>query len=351
MFEDFYHLSGSPFQLNPDPSFYFASRGHSRALAYLEFGLYQREGFILITGEVGAGKTTLLRTLINEVDSREIVAAHLYSTRLDAPDMLRAVATAFGLSVGNEGKAQLLARIEVFLLTLAKENRRALLVVDEAQNLTVEAMEELRMLSNFQPLNRTLLQSFLVGQPELRGMLMSPSLTQLRQRISASYHLGPMDAKETRAYVLHRLAHVGWKDDPQLDEAIFPRLYEASGGIPRAINAIANRLLLVAYLAEKHEIGLAEFDQTVGELRNEVGVDSVSTTAQFAPYQPANGGTDLVPAQQSSSLLARLDRIEKNLTKLMEMMNKADEPQGKAPHGGAASAGAPPRWGPRVVRR
>src|SRR6478672_5435354 len=174
MYESYYGLSGKPFQLNPDPAFFFGSRGHKRAFAYLQYGVYQSEGFIVITGDVGAGKTTLVRNLFEQLDRARLVAAQLVSTQLDADDMLRAVSAAFGLPAKAVDKATLLASLEAFLCQLAVAGKRALLIVDEAQNLTPRAIEELRMLSNFQLVEQALLQSFLIGQPELRTMLQSP---------------------------------------------------------------------------------------------------------------------------------------------------------------------------------
>src|SRR4029450_979888 len=253
MYESFYGLSGKPFQLNPDPSFHFGSRGHKRAFAYLEYGLYQSEGFIVITGEIGAGKTTIVRSLLEQLDPAKVVAVQLVSTQLDADDLLRAVGTAFGLPVKSVDKAILLASLEAFLCQLALDQKRALLVVDEAQNLTPRAIEELRMLSNFQLGDQALLQSFLVGQPELRVMMQSPQMQQLRQRVIASYHLGPLDRQETQAYIEHRLHHVGWKEDPRFDSACFDLIHALTGGIPRRINTLCNRLLLATFLAERHE--------------------------------------------------------------------------------------------------
>ena len=221
MYESFFGLTGKPFQLNPDPSFYFGSRGHKRAFAYLEYGLYQSEGFIVITGEIGAGKTTIVRSLLEQLDREKVVAVQLVSTQLDADDMLRAVGAAFGIPVKSVDKAMLLASLEAFLCQLAVGKKRALLIVDEAQNLTPRAVEELRMLSNFQLGDQALLQSFLVGQPELRSMMHGEQMQQLRQRVIASYHLGPLDKEETRGYIEHRLKHVDWKDDPHFDPACF----------------------------------------------------------------------------------------------------------------------------------
>ena len=238
MYESFYGLSGKPFQLNPDPAFFFGSRGHKRAFAYLQYGLYQSEGFIVITGEIGAGKTTIVRSLFEQLDREKVVAAQLVSTQLDADDMLRAVGIAYGLPVRTVSKAILLGSLEAFLCKLAMENKRALLIVDEAQNLTARAVEELRMLSNFQLGERALLQSFLIGQPELRAMMQSPKMQQLRQRVTASYHLGPLDKNEVQAYMEHRLKHVGWTGDPRVRARVLSvdpccdRRYTTSGQHP-----------------------------------------------------------------------------------------------------------------------
>ena len=289
MFEPFYRLSGSPFQLSPDPSFFYGSRGHKRAYAYLQYGMYQGEGFITLTGEVGAGKTTLIRSLLQELDSKKVVAAQLVSTQLDADSLLRAVATAFGLAVEKYDKARLLAQLEAYLVSLAPKGKRALLIVDEAQNLAPEAVEELRMLSNFQLKDRALLQSFLVGQPELRQLMRSPSMQQLRQRVIASYHLGPLDGDETRAYIEHRLRHVGWKNDPTFQNEIFGRVHEFTGGIPRRINTLCTRLLLASFLSEKHAISVADVEQVIVELAEEFGEDaSQAPTAPLAEPDPAN---------------------------------------------------------------
>lgn len=285
MYESFYGLTTSPFQLNPDPAFYFGSRGHSSAYSYLKFGVYQGEGFIVVTGEIGAGKTTLVRTLLSELDSNEVVAAQLVSTQLDGNDLLRAVAAAFGLPVKSATKAELLSTIEAFLTLLVTRSRRALLIVDEAQNLAPEAIEELRMLSNFQLGSKPLLQSFLVGQPELRDMLRAPSMEQLRQRVLASYHLGPMDQTETGTYIEHRLKKAGWKGDPSLAPEIFPQIYGYTHGLPRKINLLCNRLLLSGFLAEKHHLGTVDVAAVIEELRGEIGGGGFAP-AQTPVYAP-----------------------------------------------------------------
>lgn len=270
MYEAFFGLAGKPFQLNPDPNFYFASKGHRRARAYLDYGLHQGEGFIVITGEVGAGKTTLLRSVLERLPLDSIVATQIVSTQVEADDMLRLVSQGFGLPATGLDKSTLLTELRRYCLQEYERGRKALLIVDEAQNLPPRAVEELRMLSNFQIGSRSLVQSFLVGQPELRQMLQDPQMRQLKQRIIASYHLGPMDAEETRRYIEHRLGHVGWKGDPSFDDAAFERIHAITDGIPRRINGLCDRLLLSCYLAAGHQIADSLVQSVAEELSEEL---------------------------------------------------------------------------------
>jgi general secretion pathway protein A len=271
MYEAHFGLSGPPFQLNPDPSFYFNSKGHGHALAYLRYGVVQGEGFIVVTGDIGAGKTTLVRTLLDELDRAHVIAAQIVSTQLESGDLLQAIIQAFGIPSQGSTKASMISTLEAFLMTLATQGRRALLVIDEAQNLEIRAIEELRMLSNFQLGTQTLLQSFLVGQPELRKALESPSMEQLRQRVTASCHLGPLGLDETRGYVEHRLGRVGWKQRPFISDGAFDQIYRWTGGVPRRINRLANRLLLAAFLEGREDISGELVEQTAHELQHEIG--------------------------------------------------------------------------------
>lgn len=270
MFEAFFDLKSAPFQLSPDPGFFFQSEGHGRALAYLKYGVYQREGFIVVTGEIGAGKTTLLRTLIESIDASKVVAAQIVNTQLNEGDLLASICAAFGVDAAGHSKAQVLHSLEAFFTALAVSGRRALLIVDEAQNLGIREIEELRMLSNFQLGNQALLQSFLVGQPELRGKLAAPSMEQLRQRVIASCHLGPLTGQETAAYVAHRLRSAGWTGEPIFDAGALAHVHQATGGIPRRINLLCSRLLLGAYLRSERQVNAEHARVTAKELQEEM---------------------------------------------------------------------------------
>ncbi len=301
MYESFYGLTSKPFQLNPDPTFYFASKQHRRAMAYLEYGLNQNEGFIVVTGEVGAGKTTIVRGLLNDLDAEKVVAAQLVSTQLDAEDILRMVAGAFGVGARNLGKSDMLLALEAFLVDVTRQGKRCLLIVDEAQNLTPRAVEELRMLSNFQFGTQALLQSFLIGQPEFRKIMQSPQMQQLRQRVIAACHIGPMDQDETQAYIEHRLRCSGSQGSPRFDAGAFEAIFEASGGVPRRINSHCDRLLLSGFLNGKSEFTRADVEDVAREIKDETHSD-----AALPSSQPVDAGH---AATQDSALDIDVSRL------------------------------------------
>lgn len=335
MYESYFGLNSKPFQLNPDPAFYFGSKQHRRAQAYLEYGMHQNEGFIVITGEVGAGKTTIVRGLLDSLDPEKVIAAQLVSTQLDADDTLRLVGAAFGLRTKDVAKSDVLMSLEAFLISMATKGRRCLLVVDEAQNLTPRAVEELRMLSNFQYGNQALLQSFLVGQPEFRQILQSPHMMQFRQRVIAACHIGPLDVIETQAYIEHRLRLAGAKGDvPGISATAFEAIFKASSGIPRRINSVCDRLLLFGYLNQQksfeamdvEEVAHEIFEETIGgstQIPTGYGAQS-STDANPSPYliSPPNTPSELLSNLNAEHFSERLARLEQGLISL-ERINSA----------------------------
>ncbi|WP_343630545.1 XrtA/PEP-CTERM system-associated ATPase [Roseateles sp.] len=283
MYEAFYGLASKPFQLSPDPSFYFGSKQHRRAKAYLDYGVLRSDGFIVITGEIGAGKTTLVRGLLDSLNRSNVVIGNVVTTQLDAEDTLRLVGAAFGVRVKDLPKSELIMALEAFFVSEASRGKRCLLIVDEAQNLTARAVEELRMLSNFQFGNQSLVQTFLVGQPEFRAILQRPEMEQFRQRIAASCHIGPLDEEDTQRYVEHRLKCAGAEGKPSFDADAFGALHKASQGIPRRINTLCDRLLLLGFMHENPHLTAADVEEVVKDLANE------SASAPPPPLRGVNG--------------------------------------------------------------
>jgi putative secretion ATPase (PEP-CTERM system associated) len=290
MYAAYYNLSGRPFQLSPDHRFFFGSRSHQKAMAYLSYGLTERDGFIVITGDIGAGKTTLVRHLLNQIDRDSFVTATVVTTQLEADDALRMVASAFGLPFQGLDKATLLRSIETFFVECHQQDKHVLLMVDEVQNMPFSALEELRMLSNMQHNEQPLFQCFLIGQPQFKKIIAHEDLEQLRQRVIASCHLEPLDEQECRTYIEHRLKMVGWADDPVIDDSAFTVIYRYSNGVPRRINTLCSRLMLHGFLEDLHHFD----DQVVMNVVEELAVER----GQLAPETkvPAESMTIEEPA-------------------------------------------------------
>lgn len=308
MFTKFYNMRAEPFLLTPDERFYFGSTVHSQAMAHLTYGLNRGEGFIVITGDVGAGKTTLVKRLIATIDDTKIIAAHVVTTMLSGHDLLKMVAAAFGLRNISQNKSDLLLGLQNFFNTTHREGKRALLIVDEAQNLSEAALEELRMLSNFQVNNAAPFQSFLVGQPQFRRIIASPDLEQLRQRVIASYHLGPLTSEECGNYVFHRLNQVGWNGDPHFTPGAIGALHVHSGGIPRRINALGSRLMILGFLDELHAFSAEDVNRVALDLASETSADLGNENK--LPVLPENGVGTVITSYQLEHLEQRLSKQE-----------------------------------------
>ncbi len=330
MYDDFYNLKIRPFQLTPDHHFFFGSKGHNRAMAYLRYGLEQGEGFIVITGGIGTGKTTLVRNLFEELADMNVMAAQLVTTQVDPDDMLRMVSASFGLAHEGLNKATLLHNLEAVARARHAEGKQILLVVDEAQNLPARSVEELRMLSDFQVNNKALVQIFLLGQAEFKRTLQSPGMEQFRQRIIASYHLDPLSAKETEKYIKHRLQLAGWDNDPEFAVGVFKLIYEFTRGVPRRINAMCDRMLLFGCLEELHTIDKDVVMSVTEELEQEVSYqpqkpDPQPQLATVANIHPSSGGASQVAPQlvaDADDLIYRIQELEKQISSLKHTMRK-----------------------------
>lgn len=320
MYEAFYQFQGKPFRLTPDPSMLFPSKGHKRAMSYLMYGFEQGEGFVMVTGAVGTGKTLLIQKLFEDLARRNVTVASIASANLDSEDVLPAVASELNLPFEGRSKEALLHDLKQHLVARSARHSRTLLVVDEAQTLTPAALEMLRILTNLEQRGRALLQVFLVGQSDLREIIVANRMEQLRQRIIATFRLEPMEPEESRQYILHRLHAVGWKDDPRLDPAIFAGVHHASRGIPRKINLIMDRLLLFGYLEDRHDLDHAALTTVLSELREEM--PDVPQTLE--PTLPLRGVAPVTPtsAAERESELLELELKRNNI--LMQLLHEED---------------------------
>ena len=318
MYDRFFNLSGLPFRLSPDPRFYFEGETHRKAKAYLTYGLNQGEGFVVVTGPIGAGKTMLIRQMLGELDQKRFRTGTIVTTQLDPTDTLRMLAAAFGIFDGEGSKAELVRRVEGFLTECHADGRQPLLLIDEAQNLPVSSLEELRMLTNLEvDASRSAMQIVLVGQDHFRRTLASPDLEQLRQRVVAAHHLAPLSPTECEAYVRHRLSQVDWRDDPAFDEDAFAAIHDATGGVPRRINTLCTRILLFAALDGRHRIDRATIEAIAEELRQESAALLAESGGESDESMDGEGRAVV------AGLNRRLEAVELSLTSQARMIRRA----------------------------
>lgn len=338
MYLEHFGLARHPFQITPDVKFFYDSRVHKRALATITYGLSKKEGFVVVTGEVGAGKTTLIEYLLASGNLKSVVTARISTTQLEAENLLELLVGELGLRKSGASKAAFLRDLNSFFLRTTQSGRSVLLIVDEVQNLSPGALEELRMLSNFQNREQPMVQMLLVGQPEFRGRLASRECEQIRQRVIASYHLSPLAPAEVPVYIEHRLHQAGWPGDSPFAAGVYERIHAETGGVPRQINRLCDRLLLYAFLEDQRRIDMAAVENVVAEMRAEnlaaaspaAGTEAAEPVAKQqveakpapAPVEPAvvpvapstqrhNGGP---PAPEAySELLSTIDDLRRLL--------------------------------------
>lgn len=317
MYCDFFGFSAKPFELLPNPDFLYLSKGHRKALSHLLFGIQDRAGFTLMTGEVGSGKTTLVRDVIKQFNASTPLAL-VFNTRVDATQLLAMINEDFGLDSVGKDKVALLGDLNEFLVAQCSSGLLPILIVDEAQNLSAEALEEVRLLSNLESDCFKLLQIILVGQPELREIIAQPCLRQLRQRISVACHLGPLSREESEEYVYHRLTMVGKRDAVQFDDGTFDLIHEFSSGVPRLINVICSFVLLSAFVDDSKVISADLVREAMHELALE---PELNPQKEIAEVQLSAG--PLVP----SSFETHLARIEKEYTRLSSLQAERESVQ------------------------
>ncbi|TLU65761.1 DUF2075 domain-containing protein [Thalassotalea litorea] len=324
MYENFYGFKSKPFQLNPDPKFFFGSAKHTQALSYLQYGLEQGEGFIVITGPIGTGKTMLAQSLLHRIKDSSIEAIQIVTSKLSPDDLLRAIVRKFKMPVENRSKASLLQSIEQHLLALNSQGKRALLLVDEAQNLPAETVEELRMLSNFQRNNKPLLQSFLLGQEELKPIIQSQGMEQFRQRIIASCHLQPLTTEEISQYIKHRLELVSEKPLQIFHDDCYEYIKQKTLGIPRKINLFVDRVLLYGFLNNKRFLIREDLQAVSEEFAEELSTSQPNQESNGVAVE-ASGQPKANQKVKTISKDARLTdkRILKSLKKIADYLQES----------------------------
>ena len=267
VYESFYSLKQKPFAIAANPSFIFFSQRHREAFAYLTYGIKERVGFIEITGEVGAGKTTICRALLNQLDEKT-KTAFIFNSNLTELQLMQAIIEDLGIKTEKKNRSALFSELNQFLIQQLTQNNNVVLIIDEAQNLSLQLLEQIRMLSNLEAENEKLLQIILVGQPELREKLKSPSLRQLRQRIAVRYHIEALSQPEVPLYIAHRLQMAGATNgaSPVFDERAVREIFKYSGGIPRLINIVCDKALLLGYVLEKRQIDPEVIKRSITEI-------------------------------------------------------------------------------------
>ncbi|MDD2739266.1 MAG: XrtA-associated ATPase [Methylomonas lenta] len=317
MYDGFYNLTQQPFQLSADPDFFFQSSVHKRALAYMQYGLTQGEGFVLVTGSPGTGKTMLVKSLVKNLNREKLLIGVMMTSHVGPEDTLRLVASTFGFQYLHNDKASLLTSFEKFIVENAREGRRLLLIVDEAQNLPKQSLEELRMLTNLDVNGVPVFQVFLLGQPELKRTIYAPDMEQLKQRIVSTYHLDALDEEETKEYILFRLQTAGWQGNPEFAPDTFTEIHKFSAGTPRRINSLCDRLLLFGYLEELTLLDSQAVEKVVAEVNEEMLLED--RDEQTAP--PTISSTRYSDAE-AGSLDDRINRLENNVHQLQADVNK-----------------------------
>jgi len=314
MYKEFFGLRANPFNVNPDPRYLFLTRHTEEALACLTYGIQSRKGFVLLTGEVGTGKTTLINKLLEWLRLQQVATAFVFNSRMNVPQFLDYMMADFGIPCDSKSKSQILQRLYNWLLDRYRAGETAVLIVDEAQNLTDEVLEEIRMLTNLETFTEKLLQIVLVGQPELEAKLKQPQLRQLRQRLTLRAKTHPLTIEETKAYVQQRLRIAGSDGRQIFDPETLAAIHRYAMGIPRVVNLLCEHCLVSAFVDQKATIAADVVDAVARDFELDDGTASTATTA--SPQTSGAGQFDLVEALRTLATLAdRLRQSEQDLSK------------------------------------
>jgi len=314
MYKEFFGLRANPFNVNPDPRYLYLTRHTEEALACLTYGIQSRKGFVLLTGEVGTGKTTLINKLLEWLRLQQVATAFIFNSRLDVPQFLDFMMADFAIPCDSKAKSQLLQRLYNWLLDRYRAGETAVLIVDEAQNLSDEVLEEIRMLTNLETFTEKLLQIVLVGQPELEQRLKQPQLRQLRQRLTLRAKTHPFNLEETRSYLTQRLRIAGSNGEPIFEPEAMVSLFRYSSGVPRVINLLAEHCLVSAFVDQKKMVGA----EVVDSVAKDFDLNDGTVAGPITPVVPPSSHEkfDLVEALRTLATLAdKLRQSEQELPK------------------------------------
>ena len=292
-----FNLTEQPFRLTPDPEFVYWSKQHARAKAYMESTIWLADGFVVITGEIGSGKTTLLQSFLTELDE-DVVYAVVSQTQLNATEFLQAVLTEFGFKPFKKRKVELLDMLNMYLIEQYGSGKKVVLIVDEAQNLSEKVLEEIRLLSGIETHKEKVLRIVLAGQPELKDTLEAPKLKQLLQRVRLRFHIGPLDARELREYIEHRLTVAGHTENDLFTPETYALIHRFTGGVPRLINTLCDTALLCAFAESEPSVSIEDIESAVEELGWK---EHESTTGRFRQL------ARLAPTRREKKYLTRIE--------------------------------------------
>ena len=324
MYEKHFSFKYKPFELVPNPDFFFKSSTHNKAITYLDYGIKEKAGFILLTGEIGSGKTTIIRNLIKDLDS-SIKLSRVNNTMVSSEQLISVINEDFGLEIDGKTKTKLLSELNEFLIEQYAQKSQPILMIDEAQNLTVALLEEIRLLSNLETDRAKLLQIILVGQPELKKTLMLPELIQLRQRISINYHISPLSIDETSKYIKHRLTVAGNPDAIKVDDDMLHIIYQFSRGIPRLINILCDFVLLAAFVEGASEVTIEVVREVARDLEaHEYWNEGHDADIFEQEKNDMNADLTTEIANISRRLLRFEEVLEKNIPDIDELREKID---------------------------
>lgn len=306
MYIESFKLHELPFRLSPDPQFLYLSRAHARAKAYMESTIWFTDGFVVITGEIGSGKTTLIESFLRQLDS-DVVIAQINQTQVTAVEFLQSVLVQFGFSPFKMKKAELIATLNSFLIEQYAAGRKVLLIIDEAQNLSLKVLEEIRLLSGIESTKEKVLRIILAGQPELNEKMDSSELIQLAQRVRLRFHLGALSREDLRSYVKHRLEVAGAQGREIFEEDTYPELFKYSGGVPRLVNTLCDTAMLAAFNEDRDVVLLKDIQSAVGELQwAEYSVRANAIANSMATKSLANGSSGSTTGDRAPRMLAKL---------------------------------------------